>query len=272
MPTVPRNAPCPCGSGRKHKLCCGTTRDEERAQRRAVEGLFALPSGFPLLRPDSDDFEDWLTAHRAELQTRELIENAIDVVGATERERISRSFARWFPPVWASLVADVRDEVTAETAVLLGAVVAALAEERLPDELVLELLEDDPELADPAETLALCLEATDLWSFVDETAAHGAVAAIPYELDEDEYARRWDTALEREAARLLTRRHRRRLWLLVRRLSRELPIEEFPRTSHAVGLACAAFERDRRVRSRVAGMLLGDTLGPARWQQLRLAA
>ncbi|MGH3839770.1 MAG: SEC-C metal-binding domain-containing protein, partial [Pseudonocardiaceae bacterium] len=25
-PAGPRNRPCPCGSGRKHKLCCVTTR------------------------------------------------------------------------------------------------------------------------------------------------------------------------------------------------------------------------------------------------------
>ena len=272
MPTVSRNAPCPCGSGRKHKLCCGTTRDQERAVRKAYEDLFALPSGFPLLRPDSDDFEVWLTAHRAEPPTRELIEEAINVISPAERERISRSFAGWEPQLWASLVAGVRDEVAAETTVLVGAVAVSLAEQPLPDEFVLELLEDDPEIADTAEVLALCLEATDLWSLVEAEAARRAVAAIPDELDEDEYEQRWQAVLEREAALLLTRRHRRRLALLVRRLSAELPFEEFPRASRAVDLACAAFERDPCVRSRLAAMSLGDTLGPLYWQQLPLAA
>lgn len=270
MPTVPRNAPCPCGSGRKHKLCCGTTRDQERAARRAFEDLFGLPSSFPLFRPDSDDFEAWLTTHRTGAPTRTLVEGGIESMGERERERISRSYARWFPQTWASLVAGVGNEVAAETTVLAGAVAVALAEQRLPDELV--LFEEDPEPADPTEVLALFLEATDLWSVMEAVAADQAVAAIPDELDEDDYTRRWDAVLEREAARLLTRRHRRRLELLVSRLSSELPIEEFPRTSRAVALACAAFQRDRRVRSRVAAMLLGDTFGPLYGLERRLAA
>jgi uncharacterized protein with PIN domain len=272
MSPIPRNAPCPCGSGRKHKLCCGTTGDQERAARRAYEDLLALPSSFPLLRPDSDDFEHWLTTHRAESPTRTLIEGGVRTLRERERERICRSYARWFPQVWASLVAGVQDELAAEMTVLVGAIVAALAEQPLPDRFVLELLEDDPAPADPTEALALCLEATDLWSVVEAIAADQAVVTIPDELDEDEYARRWDAVLDREAAQLLTKRHRRRLWLLVRRLPSELPIEAFPRASHAVALACAAFERDRRVRSRVAAMTLGDTLGPLHRQQLRLAA
>lgn len=31
--STPRNAPCPCGSGRKHKLCCGP---KERAREEAA--------------------------------------------------------------------------------------------------------------------------------------------------------------------------------------------------------------------------------------------
>jgi hypothetical protein len=271
MPPVSRNAPCPCGSGRKHKLCCGTTREQERATRRAFEALFVLPVSFPLLRPDSDDFEEWLTAQRAESPTRALVEDAVQRLPLPERARISRSYARWFPQAWGSLVACVRDEAAAETAVLIGAVAAALAEERLPDEFVLELLEDDPEPAEPVEALALSLEASDLWSVAEAIAADRVVAAIPDD-DEDEYERRWDADLQREAARLLTRRHRRRLWLLVRRLHRELPIAGFPRASDAIAGACAAFERDRRVRARLAATLLGDTLGPLLWQQRRLAA
>lgn len=272
MPTVPRNAPCPCGSGRKHKLCCGTTVGEERALRRAFENLFALPMRFPLLRPDCDRFEEWLTTHRAEAPTRALLEGGVESLGKRERARISRSYARWDPQEWASLVAGVQDESSAEATVLLGAVTAALLEERAPEEFVLMLLEDDPEPGDPAEALTLCLEATDLWSVVEAMAANEVVATIPDELDDEDYERQWDALLEREAARLLTRRHERRLALLVRRLQHELPIAEFPRASRSVALACAAFHRDRRVRSHLAAMLLGDTLGPLHWQQLQRAA
>lgn len=272
MPVVSRNAPCPCGSGRKHKLCCGTTREQERAQQRAIEQLFGLPARFPLLRPDSDDFEDWLAVHRSDRPTRDLVEAGGNVLDVAERERITGSYARWYPQEWARLTADVRDVAMVDSTVLVGAIVAALSEQRPPSELALVLLEDDSEPEDPAETLAICLEATDLWSVEEAATADRAVAGIPDELDEDEYARRWQALLEREAAQLLTKRHRRRLWLLVRRLRGEEPFEGFPYASRAVEQACAAFVRDRRVRLRVAAMLLGDTLGPFRWQQFQLAA
>jgi hypothetical protein len=272
MSTVPRNAPCPCGSGRKHKLCCGTTQSQERASRQALEDLLGLASCFPLLRPDSDDFENWLTVHRGEPSTRELIEDGGGLLSVRERERIALSVARWYPPAWADLVAAVGSEDDAKTAVLVGSLVAALAEELLPDEFVLGLLEDDPAPADPAEALVLCIEATDLWSVPEALAADEAVAAIPDLVDEDEYEREWVAVLEREAANLLTKRHRRRLWLLVGRLRAGLPIAGFPRASHALELACASFERDRRLQSRVAAALLADTLGPLYWQQSRLAA
>jgi hypothetical protein len=231
-----------------------------------------LPGRFPLLRPDSGDFEDWLTAHGGELPTRELFEAAVNVLSVAERERISGSYAGWFPQEWARLVAGVRDEAAVNVTVLVGAVAAALAEPPLPDGLVLDLLEVEPGLEDPSQVLALCLEATDLWSVAEAVTAGQAIAAIPDELDEDAYARRWEAVLEREAARLLTKRHRRRLGLLVARLRGELPLEEFPAASHAIELACAAFERDRRMPARVAAMLFADTLGPLRWQQLRFAA
>lgn len=273
MPSVSRNAPCPCGSGRKHKLCCGTTRDQERARERAIEELFGLPARFPLLRPDSDDFENWLRAHRAEPPTHELVETAVNVLGVAERERIARSYAGWFPHEWSRLRAEVADEAKVEIIVLVGAIAASLNEQPLPGNLVLGLLEDEPGcFTDPAGVLALCLEAADLWSVEEAAIADHAIAAIPDELDDDEYERRWEAVLDRESALLLTRRHRRRLLVLARRLRSELPLEGFPRTSEAVGRACAALERDRQLRLRVASILLGDTLGPFRWQQSALAA
>lgn len=160
------------------------------------------------------------------------------------------------------ICADVGGEDVAEDLVLFGAVAAALGEERLPGDLELWLVEDDPAPADHAETLALCLSATDLWSVVEAVAADAAVAAITDELDDDEYEVQWNAVLAREAGALLTRRHRRRLWLLVRRLRAELPITGFPEASEAIDRACAAFRRSRAVRARLAALLLTDTLGP----------
>jgi hypothetical protein len=169
-------------------------------------------------------------------------------------------------------VAAVPDEVEAETIVLVGAIGMAFAEERLPDELVLEFLEDDPRLVSPADALSLCLEATDFWSVLEAVAADVVVAAIPDELDDEEYARRWDEVIAGEAARFLTKSHRRRLSLLVGRLAHELPIVGFPRASNTLAVACSAFERDRRMRARVAAMLLGDALRELPPHELRLAA
>ena len=238
----------------------------------ALEDLFHLPTRFPLLRPDSDDFEAWLNIHRDEVPTRTLLEEGIATLGERERMRIARSYSRWYPEHWARLGVALPDEAAAETLVLVGAIAVTFAEERLPDQLVLELLEQDPEPAGPADALSFCLEATDLWSVVEAITTDYVVAAIPEELDDEEYARRWDEAIADEAARFLTRRHRRRLSLLVARTARELPIEGFPRASEELARACASFERDSRMRSRVAALLLGETLERLPPQHLRLAA
>lgn len=272
MSTVPRNAPCPCGSGRKHKLCCGTTQSQERAQREAFQNLLSLADAFPLLRPESDDFERWLDAHVGEMPTRDLVERGVNLLSVRERERISRSFARWFPPAWAHLVAGVEDADAAEKMVLVGSVTAALAEERLPGAFVLDLLEDDRDLADPAEALALCIAPGDLWSIREALAADHAVAVIPDELDDDEYARVWEIVLGRESRDFRTKRHERRLLLLVRRLQRELPISGSPRASEVLARACARFERDRRIRAQVAALLLADKAGYLATEQFRRAA
>ncbi len=272
MSTVPRNAPCPCGSGRKHKLCCGTTQSQERATRDALRALLSLANGFPLLRPESDDFEDWLTAHRGEAPTSELVEEGCGVLTTRERERITRSFADWYPPVWTNLVADIHNEDAAERAALVGSVTAALAEQPQPPQIVLELLEDVRELADPAEALSLSIAPADLWSIADAIAADWAVAALPEELGDEEYERAFRIVLKREARELLTKQHARRLALLVRRLARELPIDGYPRASQTLARACAACERDRRMRSRVAEMMLGDCLEYLEAEPFRIAA
>ena len=132
-------------------------------------------------------FEDWLAAHRGEPPARALVEDGVSVLRPSERERIERSFARWLPGAWQSLCADVGGEGTAASVVLIGAVVAALAEERLPGDLTLALVDEYPVPADQAETLALCLDAAALWSVVEAAAADAALARLPDELDDDEY-------------------------------------------------------------------------------------
>lgn len=228
-----------------------------------------LPTLFPLLRPNSAVFEDWLAdlPRGAEL-TRELVNDALAVLGDRERKRIAALHARAFPSLWASLVADVDDEHVAEQTVVVGAVVAALKEDPRPDDQALDLLDDD----DPAEALALCIDPCNLWSIFEAAMAEQAVAAIPEHLDDDAYARRWDEVLGREADALATKWHRRRLALLVRRLRAQLPIGGFPHASEVLTRACAEFERHKRVRTRLATLLLEDTLDPFRLLDLPLAA
>jgi hypothetical protein len=36
---TPRNHPCPCGSGKKHKRCCGSAESQMRARREYQERL-----------------------------------------------------------------------------------------------------------------------------------------------------------------------------------------------------------------------------------------
>ncbi|MGH3031327.1 MAG: SEC-C metal-binding domain-containing protein [Gaiellaceae bacterium] len=78
-PAVPRNRPCPCGSGRKHKLCCGTTRTEQWELRRREEELTAaahLAATIPLARPASVEFDAWADGLAAALGGADEEKNA----------------------------------------------------------------------------------------------------------------------------------------------------------------------------------------------------
>ena len=72
---IPRNAPCPCGSGRKYKKCCGAdpeTRARAAAASDLPDGVQALqdsefelfrnkaPKWRMLLGAADDDFEAWV--------------------------------------------------------------------------------------------------------------------------------------------------------------------------------------------------------------------
>ncbi len=195
--------------------------------------------------------------------TRASIEESGGLVPAAERERIVRAHAQEFPDVWRSLVADLGDEAEAEEVVFIGAVVAALKEVRAVDPSVLELIEEDEVVAgDSVEALAIALVATDLWSIAEATAADEALGKIPDILDDDVYEILWIDAIEAEAARLWSPRHAGRLALLVKRLRRQLPIAGRASASAVLADGCAGFERDVEVGSRLAAMLLADSLGP----------
>jgi hypothetical protein len=218
---------------------------------------------FPLLRPDSPEFDAWLEARAATDVTHDLIEEAGGFLSAAERERIACAHAMEFPAVWRSLLEDYGDEAEAKQAVVVGAIVAALGEAaRTVDPTVLELIEECRDVRnDPAEALALVLEATDLWSVAEATAVDDALAEIPDDFDDDAYELLWTATIEAQASRLWSPRHERRLVRLVERLAAQLPDVESADASAVLTAACAAFERNDGLRPRLAAMLLADSLG-----------
>jgi hypothetical protein len=269
---VPRNTSCPCGSGKKDKRCC---LDRERELVRgadAFEELFGLACMFPLLRPDSPEFDAWVDARRESEVTRASIEEAGALVPAEERARIGRAHAQEFPSVWRSLVDDLGDEAEAEEVVFVGALVAALQEVRAVDPVVLELIEDNEVFTgDAVEALAIALVATDLWSIAEATAADEALAKVPDFLDDDAYEILWIAAIKGEAARLWSPRHERRLARLVERLSAQLPIAGRANACAVLADGCAGFERDPELRFKLAALLLADSLDPLQQAQILAA-
>jgi SEC-C motif len=91
MPST-RNAPCPCGSGRKRKRCCDARLDEQAALRRRDERV-------------GDDMEAWALAHHGDelrAAARTLLE---ELPGAPQ--------ATWIAVQWALLDHELRSGGTA---------------------------------------------------------------------------------------------------------------------------------------------------------------
>jgi hypothetical protein len=227
---------------------------------------------FPLLRPDSPEFDAWVDTRREAEVTRASIEEAGALLPAAERERIVRAHAQEFPTVWRSLVDDLGDEAEAEEVDFIGAVVAGLQEVRAVDPSVLELIEENKVIAGhPVEALAVALVATDLWSIAEATAADEALAKVPDFVDDDAYEILWIAAIKAEAARLWSPRHERRLARLVERLSAQLPIDGRANASAVLADGCAGVERDPEVRLKLAALLLADSLDPLQEAQILAA-
>jgi hypothetical protein len=244
MSLHPRNASCPCGSGRKYKKCCLDREPELRRRAEAREELLALPTLFPLLRPLDADFERWASEHADQELDRELVEAAGSRLPVAELERIATAHAREHPEVWASLVADVGDEDEARTTVLVGAVTAALSEHRELCPHCVELVEGDSSL-EPAEVLATLIDPCDLWSVEDAVLAEDEVdvAQLADARWSDDHERRLEVLVERVAARL-------------------------PHDARVAAAAVAEFRKDARVRRRLAALLLEDAVPALRLLEL----
>jgi hypothetical protein len=247
---IGRNEPCPCGSGRKVKRCCGV----ESAKRRVDAGgdLLVIPFHFPRYRPVTPSFEAWARVAPAELR-RDVVAEGVSRLDMDERERIVDGFAGEYPEIWSAAVADLGNEGLAIDLVLGGAVVAGVKERRrLPRAEALDLLESEGAArADPVAALALTLDGTDLWSVIESEEAADAL--------ERGFGRSAIT-LRSEADRLATPWHRERLGMLVERLRASLPLEGYPLASAAIERACGQFEADEKLARRLLAELLLDSL------------
>jgi hypothetical protein len=203
--------------------------------------------------------EEWAASAPAPA-TRAVIEEGADRLDDDEGERIAGWAAAAYPELWDSLVEDIGDAHEARSLVVLGSVVALLAEERDLDAWRLDHLEEcDDCWADPSSALADVVQPCDLWSIAD-------AAALADALDQagDVEGDRFDAVVAATAGALWTTAHGRRLALLVGRVRQRLPQVMRPRASRALAAACARFDRDEAVRARTAALMLADTLAPLR--------
>lgn len=230
MSAFPRNAPCPCGSGRKYKRCCIDRKRELLRRASALEELAGLPALFPRLRPSEPEFEAWVSSLAAGEPSPELIEDGVARLSADERCRIKTAYTSEFPVVWQELSAELGDAADDDNLLVAAAVVASLHERRRldPNELA-HLDECDDCRSGPAEALASVLEACDLWSVVEAASEDDPV---------------WSND------------HERRLELLVARVQRQLPLTEHPLASAALVSACSVVFAEAEVRDRLVALLL----------------
>ncbi|MFH1627257.1 MAG: SEC-C metal-binding domain-containing protein [Pseudomonadota bacterium] len=87
MAKVKRNAPCPCGSGKKYKKCCLLLHQESSAQQQDAGGFFLTP-GFTELDDLSNSVVDLIKEGRldkAEAVCHELLSRYPDQIDGTER-------------------------------------------------------------------------------------------------------------------------------------------------------------------------------------------
>ena len=87
MQKVGRNAPCPCGSGKKYKKCCLPLHQESSAQQHSA-GPFTLVPGFTELDRLSNSVVDLIEEGRldeAETVCHELLSRYPGQIDGTER-------------------------------------------------------------------------------------------------------------------------------------------------------------------------------------------
>ena len=83
MATVGRNAPCPCGSGKKYKRCCAGNPAQQQALRaERAAGVEVLRQGLAALQPE-----------KALLEHESLDELSNSIVDLVEQKRFDEALA-----------------------------------------------------------------------------------------------------------------------------------------------------------------------------------
>jgi hypothetical protein len=254
---VARNAPCPCGSGLKYKKCHGLTRDEERAMRRRLDALgeaHDLGALFPFLRPRGRAVEAFADRLARELGGDDLLVTSVapglEHIGSREQRRLVTAYAERFAGPWETLCADVGDCATAERALVVGALRAAVADRLLPPRGVLEEVERAEDAIDtPEKALLFILPPNAVWSLLDAIEAAEATGPDAGRLEQ---AR----AIDDVAAERLDEEHALRVQGLARHIARGLPLVGLPRTSALLADACKAVALDRELAAELAVYLL----------------
>lgn len=272
MSIAGRNDPCPCGSGKKYKRCCGFDRAAERLlelRLSAIEELARIAYRSPRLVPDCDGFDDWVGAVLAGEIALDA-NQGIEALGVDEPVRIVAACLELHPSEWDELSVRAGSDRDAVGALLGGAVAAGIRDHRPVGRWLVETVEETESLRDdPFEALAMCLDGEQLWDDSDGFETDRAVATIPAWLDDDAYDVHWQEVVTTVTARLATDWHARRLQRLVRRVERSLPFAGFPSASAAIAQGCAAFGEDEAVRRRLAEIMLEDMAGRETVRQLR---
>ena len=218
-----------------------------------LDELLGLGALFPRLRPRDPKLERWLDDQRGGEPTRELVEAALGRISGDERDAMTRRYADDNPEAWRGLVDELGDAETAGRLLGIGAVGAALREDRRLRASDLDLIDEVRELFDdPVEVLALVVEPCDLWSLVEAVETAAALDHIPP-------TRRRETVAAETSSRW-TDDHRARLDFLVERVGRQLPVGGRPLATAALAAACDAYANDPRVRDTLPALLLEDAL------------
>jgi hypothetical protein len=253
-PPVACNAPCPCGSGRKFKLCHGQTREREWAHRRQQEGLDeALDYGglFPELRPRGlrvlRAAEELAASLGDDDEVTDELRPVVELMDERDARAVVATYADAHPGPWADLCAEIGDTEDAEGALVIGAV-----EERRPrPRSLLELIEAQRELEGRA-ALAFELPAPFVWAVRD-----AELAGRSLEVFED--AEPMDV-VGLVADRLIDADVVRRLRWHAARLAGQLPATGLPRASRMLAEACEQVAHDEEYAHDVAALMLAEYL------------